>query len=146
MNVVKKMPLPEHEAKRLAALRRYGVLDNLPEIAFDELTRLAAQICGAPIALITLVDEGRQWFKSRVGLEVTETAREISFCTYTILQDDLMVVEDAAGDGRFADNPMVVSGPGDGFHPAVARFRQHHAEPQGARSGIERSASFQLHG
>src|SRR5439155_24520165 len=88
MNVVKKMPLPEQEAKRLAALRRYGVLDTLPEIAFDELTRLAAQICGAPIALITLVDERRQWFKSRVGLEVTETAREISFCTYTILQDD----------------------------------------------------------
>jgi len=111
MNVVKKMPLPEHEAKRLAALHRYGVLDTLPEIAFDELTRLAAQICGVPIALITLVDEGRQWFKSRVGLDVTETAREISFCTYTILQDDLMVVEDAAVDRRFAKNPMVASSP-----------------------------------
>src|SRR5689334_10212693 len=111
MNVVKKMPLPEHEAKRLAALRRYGVLDTLPEIAFEELTLLTDHICGRTIALITLVDERRQWFKSRVGLEVTETAREISFCTYAILQDDLMVVEDAAVDRRFAKNPMVASRP-----------------------------------
>src|SRR5206468_3373277 len=75
--------------------------------------------CGTPIALITLLDERRQWFKSRLGLEMTETAREISFCTYTILKDDLMVVEDAAKDGRFADNPMVVSEPRVRFYAGM---------------------------
>src|SRR5712691_7255298 len=83
---VKTAPMPEQEAKRLAALRRYDILDTLPEIAFDELTRLAAQICQTPIALITMVDENRQWFKSRIGLEVAETPREGSFCAHTIVQ------------------------------------------------------------
>ena len=103
--------LPEQEPRRLAALRRYHVLDTAPESAFDDLTRLASKACGAPIALITLLDEKRQWFKSRVGLEATHLPRNISFCSHTILQGDIMVVEDAAQDERFADNPMVISEP-----------------------------------
>jgi len=125
---VKTAPMPEQEAKRLAALRRYDILDTLPEIAFDELTRLAAQICEMPIALITMVDENRQWFKSRIGLELTETPRDVSFCAHTILQGELLAVEDAARDERFAQNPMVLASPrirsyagmplvtGDGFN------------------------------
>ena len=111
--------MPEQEPKRLAALRRYDVLDTLPEVAFDELTRLASQICATPIALITLLDERRQWFKSRVGLEVTETPRELSFCAYTILQDELMTVPDAEVDERFASNPLVVSGPRMRFYAGM---------------------------
>ena len=84
---MKTAPLPANETERLQALRRYDVLDTLPELAFDELTRLASQVCGAPMALITLVDESRQWFKSRVGLDAPQTARDISFCSHTILQD-----------------------------------------------------------
>src|ERR1041385_7242958 len=108
---VKTAPMPEQEAKRLAALRRYDILDTLPEIAFDELTRLAAQICEMPIALITLVDERRQWFKSKVGLDLTETPRDDSFCSHTILQSEPFVVEDATKDERFADCPLVTGEP-----------------------------------
>ncbi len=111
--------MPEQEARRLAALRRYDVLDTPPESAFDDLTRLASQVCGAAIALITLLDDKRQWFKSRVGLEVTHTPRDISFCSHTILQDDILVVEDAARDDRFADNPMVVSEPHIRFYAGM---------------------------
>ena len=101
--------MPEQEAKRLAALRGYDILDTPAESAFDDLTRLASQICGTPIALITLLDEKRQWFKSRVGLDMAYTPRNISFCSYTILQNDLLIVEDASRDERFADSPLVVS-------------------------------------
>ena len=121
---MKRAPLPEHEERRLAALRRYDILDTLPEIAFDELTRLAAQVCGTSIALITLLDEKRQWFKSRVGLDLAETPRDISFCAYAILQSDVLVIENVAGDGRFADNPWVIAEPGIHFYagmPLVTR-------------------------
>jgi GAF domain-containing protein len=87
------------------------VLDTVPEELFDELTELAARICEAPIALISLVDEKRQWFKSRVGLNVTETSRDISFCAHAINQPDLFIVPDAALDPRFADNPLVTTDP-----------------------------------
>jgi PAS domain S-box-containing protein len=107
---VKTAPLPANETERLAALRRYNVLDTQPESAFDDLTRLAAQICGAPISLITLVDANRQWFKSRFGLDTVETPREQSFCTHAILQSELLVIEDVTKDERFADNPVVTSG------------------------------------
>ncbi len=95
------------ETRRLDALRQYGVLDTLPEKALDDLTALAAQICGAPIALISLVDEHRQWFKARFGLEVAETPRDISFCDYATRQRDLFIVRDAMKDSRFAENAMV---------------------------------------
>ncbi|MGO8673174.1 MAG: PAS domain S-box protein [Capsulimonadaceae bacterium] len=104
-------PLPVNETQRLKALADLQILDTMPEQAFDDITELASQICGTPIALITLVDGTRQWFKSRVGVDVTETPRDISFCAHAILQDDLFVVPDASADPRFADNPVVASGP-----------------------------------
>ena len=104
-------PLPKNEKQRLKVLWQYEVLDTVPEEIFDDLTELAARICGAPLALISLVDENRQWFKSRVGVTQTETARDISFCAYTILQNDLFIVPDATLDKRFANNPLVTSDP-----------------------------------
>ena len=104
-------PIPTDETKRLKVLWQYDVLDTVPEEVFDDLTELAARICGAPIALISLVDEKRQWFKSRVGTTVNETSRDVSFCAYAINQSDLFIVPDATLDARFADNPLVVSDP-----------------------------------
>jgi hypothetical protein len=106
-----KPPIPDNEAARLEALRQYRLLDTTPERAFDNIARLASFICGTPIALISLVDEGRQWFKAKVGLESSETHRDHAFCAYTILQSSLMVVEDALLDKRFAENPLVTSEP-----------------------------------
>lgn len=102
-----KPPLPKNEAKRLKVLWQYDVLDTVPEEVFDDLTDLAAHICEAPIALISLVDENRQWFKSRVGLSAQETTRDISFCAHAILQNGLFVVSDATKDPRFRNNPLV---------------------------------------
>ena len=104
-------PLPDDETQRLEALRRFDILDTPPEQAFDDLTRLASQICGTPIALVTLVDESRHWFKSKVGLDLSETPRDAAFCEYAIAGQDLCVVGDARADERFATNPSVVSEP-----------------------------------
>lgn len=103
--------LHPQEQSRLAALRAYKILDTEPETRFDDLTLLASQICGAPIALISLIDEERQWFKSKVGLEVGQTPREHAFCAHAILHKDVFIVEDATQDPRFKSNPMVVSEP-----------------------------------
>jgi GAF domain-containing protein len=104
-------PLPNNETLRLEALRHYNILDTLPEQAFDDFTALAAQICETPIALITLVDARRQWFKSKVGFTVTETPRDIAFCAHTILKQDVFVVRDASVDERFSSNPLVTAAP-----------------------------------
>jgi GAF domain-containing protein len=101
----------QNEKKRLKVLWQYEVLDTVPEEVFDDLTELAAHICEAPIALISLVDEDRQWFKAKVGTDVNETSRKISFCTYAITQPDLFIVPDATLDKRFANNPLVTSEP-----------------------------------
>ncbi len=102
-----KIPLPKNETQRLKVLWQYDVLDTVPEEVFDELADLASHICEAPIALISLVDEKRQWFKSRVGVSVKQTSRDISFCTHAILQNGLFVVSDATKDPRFRNNPLV---------------------------------------
>jgi GAF domain-containing protein len=104
-------PIPPNETKRLKVLWQYEVLDTVPEELFDDLTELAARICEAPIALISLVDESRQWFKSKVGISVNETSRDISFCAHAINQPDLFIVPDATKDKRFARSPLVVSEP-----------------------------------
>jgi GAF domain-containing protein len=104
------------EEGRLAALRRYRILDTDPEQAFDDLTQLASHVCQAPIALITLIDTDRQWIKSRVGLDVQETSRSVAFCHHAIRQPDLFVVSDARGDERFRGNPFVTGAPGVRFY------------------------------
>lgn len=106
-----KIPLPPDESQRLESLRQYAVLDTPRDEVFDELTELAAYICEAPIALITLIDENRQWFKSKVGLDISETARDIAFCAHAIHHPELFIVPDAKLDPRFANNPLVLSEP-----------------------------------
>jgi GAF domain-containing protein len=103
--------LPKNEAARLEALRQYEILDTAPEEVFDDITRLAAYICQTPIAVISLVDEERQWFKARFGLGPAETSRDCAFCAHAILEETPMVVSDALADARFADNPLVTKEP-----------------------------------
>jgi PAS domain S-box-containing protein len=104
-------PLPNNEEARLAALRRYDILDTGSEAEYDDLTRIAAQICRTPIALITLIDSERQWFKARIGLEGAETPRDQAFCAYAIHDAATFVVHDAVADERFADNALVLGDP-----------------------------------
>lgn len=137
---------PEAERRRLAALVDYQVLDTAPEVSFDRLTRAAAHVCQVPMALISLVDEKRQWFKSNIGVPATETPREISFCAHAILEDDLMVVCDASQDDRFSHNPLVTRGLGlrfyagaplctsDGSRIGTLCVLDHAARPEGLTS------------
>jgi two-component system NtrC family sensor kinase len=103
---------PQNEYDRRLALQRYEILDTLPDPAIDDLSKIAAQICGTPIALVSLVDDDRQWFKAVCGLDAQETSRDMSFCAHAILQpDDVFVVPNALEDDRFADNPLVTGDP-----------------------------------
>ncbi len=116
-------PIPKNEAKRLKVLWQYEVLDTVPEEIFDDLTELAAHICAAPIALISLVDEDRQWFKAKVGIEAKETSRDISFCAHAIMGEGLFIVPDATKDDRFKNSPLVTAEPNVRFYagaPLVA--------------------------
>ncbi len=107
---------PGSETARLQALRSLNILDTAPEERFDRLTRLARRLFGVPIALVSLVDADRQWFKSALGFDATETPRDISFCGHAILQDDVFVVPDASLDPRFHDNPLVTDAPNIRFY------------------------------
>jgi len=108
---VQQRPHPLDEIQRLRTLQGLNLLDTLPEERFDRFTRLAARLFDVPIALVSLVDRNRQWFKSREGLEASETSRDISFCGHAILREEPLVIPDALRDPRFADNPLVTSAP-----------------------------------
>jgi PAS domain S-box-containing protein len=122
-------PLPPEEAHRLQVLLDLNILDTAPDERFDRITRMAARLFAVPVAMVSLIDADRQWFKSRIGVPFTQTERATSFCTHTILQDGAMVVEDATGDERFAASPYVTD--------AGARFYAGYplAAPDGSRIG-----------
>jgi len=108
---LKKPDSPQDEQARLETLRSLSILDTPPEERFDRLTRMARRLFGVPIALVSLIDENRQWFKSCFGLSVSETSRDISFCGHAILGNDLFIIPNTIEDERFADNPLVLNDP-----------------------------------
>ncbi len=111
-----KAPKPDNEIDRLAALYALDILDSAPEQDFDDIVALASNVCGTPMSLVSLLDTDRQWFKARIGTDLTETDRDMSFCAHAILGRDLMVVPDATKDPRFADNPLVRQDSGIRFY------------------------------
>mgnify|MGYP000675188841 CR=1 FL=1 len=106
---MKTPPIPKNENTRLAVLRDLRILDSAIEDSYDQITRLAALLCDVPVCLITLVDKDRQWFKSRYGLDISETPREVSFCAHAINHDGTLIIPDASKDEPFQDNPFVVN-------------------------------------
>ncbi|MDB5896321.1 MAG: putative sensor protein [Rhodoferax sp.] len=111
LQAMKPAPPPSDEASRLQALRALMILDTPPEERFDRVVRFAAEQLDMPMALVSLVDGHRQWFKSRIGMAPAETSRDIAFCSHAILQAETLVVEDTLLDPRFIDNPLVTDGP-----------------------------------
>ncbi len=108
--------LPPEEDARLRNLKQYLVLDSPPEKAFDSITQYAAKYFDVPVALITLIDQNRQWFKACFGVDINETPRDVAFCSYAILSDDILVIPDATLDPRFSDNPLVIGEPNVRFY------------------------------
>jgi GAF domain-containing protein len=117
-------PLPDNEYARLRELKKYDVLDTGMEKSFNDIVEIAAQVCGVPISLVSLVDEKRQWFKARFGVDASETPRDYAFCAHTILDTQILEVENALEDERFFDNPLVTSEPDIRFYsgaPLITR-------------------------
>ena len=119
-----RAPLPHDEDVRLAGLRELSILDTPPEERFDRITRVAAALADVPIALVTLVDEHRQWFKSCVGLGVSETSRELAFCAHVTVSRKPLIVPDTHLDDRFADSPLVTGGPRIRFYAGFPVFHR----------------------
>jgi len=115
----KDYPIPDNELQRLAALKRYHILDTLPDDAFDDATKLVAYICGVPIAHISFIDENRQWFKSEIGIGTSEVPREITFCNYTILDTKILEINDTHVNETFKDDPNVTGGFNVRFYAGV---------------------------
>lgn len=113
------------EAERLRATRATGLFDTPAHAHYDRIVRVAALLTDMPIALVSLLDEKRQWFKSRIGLTITETPRSWAFCNYTVLENRIMIVEDATQDARFADNPLVTGQEAIRFYAGVPLVDQH---------------------
>jgi len=130
-------PVHRQERERLEALRSYRILDTSPEKGFDDLTYLASALCRTPIAVVSFVDKDRQWFKSRVGLTLPQTARSISICAYAILHSSVMVIPDLTRDQRFADNPMVTGTPDLRFYAGAPVF-SHAGLPLGTVAVMDR--------
>lgn len=128
-------PRPPNEGRRLGALRRLGVLDSEPEERFDRFVHMLRALLDVPIAMISLVDEERQWFKARAGLDTCETSREVSFCGHAVAANDLLVVRDTRLDVRFRENPLVVGPPHIRFY-AGAVLRAEGGEPVGTVCAI----------
>jgi signal transduction histidine kinase len=127
---MQKAPLPYDELERLKTLQEYEILDTLPETAFDDLVLMASQICQTPVALISLVDGDRQWFKAKTGTDAAETPRDLAFCAHAILNDAVFSVPDATLDERFKDNPLVTEGPKIRFYAGAPL-----EAPNGSRIG-----------
>ena len=132
-----KASLHPNEKQRLAALAETHLLDSGSDQEFDDLTKLASIICESPISLISLVDEYRQWFKSKQGTELTETTRDVAFCAHAILQDQVFVVEDALNDERFANNPLVVENPKIRFYAGAPLYDLDSKQPLGTLCVID---------
>ncbi|MBI3661734.1 MAG: HD domain-containing protein [Acidobacteria bacterium] len=114
-----RSPLPANEVERLRAVESYGILDTPPEKIFDDLARIAASICGTEVALVSIMDKDRQWFKAKIGWVIKETPREVAFCSHTVLSSEIMIVPDALEDERFADNPLVTQKPHIRFYAGM---------------------------
>jgi hypothetical protein len=118
-SLMKPASTPDNESARLDALQRYEILDTLGEQVYDDLTVLAATLCHTPMAMISLVDADRQWFKARIGVDTQQTPRDVAFCAHAILDTQTFIVPDATLDSRFVDNPLVTDSPGVRFYAGV---------------------------
>ena len=128
---MKKPPIPGNEGDRLKAVKSVGILDTKPEPRFDRITKVACNRLKAPISTISIIDEGREWYKSCQGLDAKEGPRNASFCGHAMLSDFIFIIEDTLKDERFADNPMVVNPPHIRFYAGIALFDRKSRPPIG---------------